>query len=295
MNDIILDDIIFTQHENVKQYWFNLDNDTYNFIYYNQKVSNKPTYILLYEHTYHTAFSHWFYDSAIFLSYFNKLNEIFDNKLKIFYISKPNRKYKKLLFNFFNIKEDQLISCNIELPDQYKNSKNNKWMNKRKFYLPHNNICIKCPIININNLNMNFNVFKNRIRKFRNLFLKQATINEEKINYLFFPRNKIENLKHNDRIIDYKPVYDIIKDKKYLKYDTMKTDNIIDQVNLLINSKNIFLDYGSSLWVNGLFCKNANIYVSKNLNQHRKDFWYGKCFSTLLELVEENNNIIFIS
>ena len=35
----------------------------------------------------------------------------------------------------------------------------------------------------------------------------------------------------------------------------MQTEKFIDQINLLINSKNIFLDYGSSLWVNGLFCK----------------------------------------
>ncbi len=292
-----IDDIEFKTHKNVKQYWFDLNNDTWNFKYYDDNVNDsiEINYILLFENVYNSAFGHWIYDSAIFLEYFDKLNKKFNNKLKIYTIAKPPRKYKKLLFDFFNINNENIIECKEELTGIHRLSRNNKWMEEKNVVLPYNNICITCPIINLNNTNMNTNLFKKRIIRFKNVILDKSSKDKKYIENLFFPRNKKENLKYNDRTINYQPVHKIIGDKPLITYNTLDTNNFIDQINMLINAKNVFLDYGSSLWVNGLFCKNSNIYVSNNLKQHLESFNYYKGFLTLLELIKENNNIIFIS
>ena len=189
MITINIDNINFNIYKNVKQYWVDIDNnDKWHFLHYNNnEITNEETqYIFLFENAYHSAFAHWFYDSAIFLQYFHKLNTHFNNKLKIFYVNKPNRKYKKLLFDFFNITNEHLICSDVEFPDTYSTSKNNQWMNTNNFVLPNNNICISCPIINLNNINMDTNVFKSRLRKFRDIFLENSSDENIKHNILFF-------------------------------------------------------------------------------------------------------------
>lgn len=243
---IIIDNEKFKIYENIKQYWYCLRKDEFNFIYYdNNIVDNKEkTYILLFENVYQGAFAHWFFDSAIFLQYYNSLNKMFDGKLKIFTINKPERKYKQLLFKFFNIPKENIIYCDEELTHIHRLSRDNKWMSDKNITLPENNICITCPIINLNNVKFDKTIYKYRIYKFKELFYKKINKKLPSIEYLFFPRNIVQNLSINDRKINYDKVYAILKNKHYTKYDTMKTENFIDQINLLVNSKNIFLDYG---------------------------------------------------
>jgi len=288
----------FQIYENVKQYWFCLRSDKFNIIYHdnvktNERTQDNKTYILLFENVYQGAFAHWFFDSAIFLQYYHKLNEKFNGKLKIFTINNPERKYKKMLFDFFDIPKENILYCHKELTHIHRLSRDNKWMSEKNITLPENNICITCPIINLNNVNFDKTNYKNRIYKFKELFYKKIDKNLPTIENLFFPRNKAQNLSVNNRKINYDRVYNTLKNKQYIEYDTMNTEKIIDQINLLVNSKNIFLDYGSSLWVNGIFCENSNIFVSNNLDQHNGD--YGHCYNTLLEILKEKNNVYFIS
>ena len=69
----------------------------------------------------------------------------------------------------------------------------------------------------------------------------------------------------------------------------MDTTNFIEQIQLLNSSSKIFLDGGSSLWVNGLFCKNSTIYVSKWLNQNEYECWI-----IIKKIIENENNKIII-
>jgi hypothetical protein len=102
----------------------------------------------------------------------------------------------------------------------------------------------------------------------RNLDIKYPK--EKSTAYLFFPRSRNgENYKPNDRAINYQPVKEILNGKEYTVYDTANTKNLKDQIELLVSSKNIFLDWGSAFMVNMLFCRDSNVYTYNYSNlQH---------------------------
>ena len=135
--------------------------------------------------------------------------------------------------------------------------------------------------------------FKELIIKFRNKIMNNLNITypaEKTLEHLFFPRSKLENNVQNDRRINYDTVYKVLQGKQYVEYDTINTKNLKDQIELLISSKNVFLDWGSSMLVNGLFCKDSTILISSTLEHQRKYRW----FSVFFEISMENNNNQFI-
>ena len=119
--------------------------------------------------------------------------------------------------------------------------------------IPINNICLVSKHFQCLNSRLDVNLLTELIKNFKNIIEKNLNIdinNEKKYNeYLFFPRNKKYNFKPNDRNFDYTKVYEMLKNKKYIEYDTMNTDNFKNQIELLLSSKNIFLDWGSSFFV----------------------------------------------
>ena len=285
---IKINDLIFNIHNNVREYWVNLTEEPkWNFTYYTETM-DIPTYILLIENSYHQAFGHWVYESAIFLQYYNELKKILNKPLKIFIINKPYRSYKNLFLSYYNIDENNIIYCNEELKH---NDYNNTWFKRYNVTLPINNICITTPIVTYNTLPASkmpipINDFKQRIYDLRSSLLKNIIDNEHKIDWLFLPRAKKENYKPNDRKINYTNVYEFLKDKNHLIYDTMDTKKLIDQIKLVRSAKNVILDYGASFCVNGLFCENQNIYLTTRL-AHLQQI----CSKTLFKIIMEKNNI----
>lgn len=282
-NELIIDNITFNIFYNLKHQYINIStSEQSNEFYDNEIKSNNINYYFLLETPMHSAFSHWIYESAIFLPYFNKIKQILGQNIKILTIKEPKRTYKKLFFNIFNIKEDNIYYIN-----SFENSKH-----KFCYYnIPKNNICITCPNYCLNTkVFSNAELFTTLVLNFRENILKSYNFDYIKNNeYLFFPRNSSENFIPNDREINYTKVYNILNNKEYIKYDTMNTTKFKDQIQLLISSQNIFLDGGSSLWVNGLFCENSTIYVSKWLSQNLY-----QCWDILKNIMEKNNNKIII-
>tara|TARA_Y100000389_G_scaffold204655_1_gene258613 strand:+ start:4838 stop:5686 length:849 start_codon:yes stop_codon:yes gene_type:complete len=236
--------------------------------FYNNRIDyeNINIYIIFeVSHIHHSAFSHWVYESFILLNaLIEKINIL---KYKILIKKNPERKFKKLFLNLLNIK-------NIEY---YENN------------LPKNNFTISCNNFTLNNKNINIKKFKEIIDKYCLLF--ENISSEKEIEYLFLPRNTSQNFQANDRKINYNNVMKFLKDKTYISYDTINTNNLIDQIKLIKSSKNIILDYGSNFFVNGLFAKNSKIIVCNNLNQHTKF----PCWVIIMEKMKRNKNeIIFL-
>lgn len=283
---IVIDNCEFEIRKNVKMLTSNIHTSELSFIYYNnEKIDSTINYYLLFETCLDSAFAHWIYESAIYLPYFYQLKQIYSG-LKLLVKLNPMRKYKSLFFNAFNINENDIYWLNNEEPAICNDIAYND--------IPYNNYCINTKPHYLNTVIVkNKKLFSNLIMNFKNTIIKNLDIiytQNKNIDNLFFPRSKIENYASNDRTIDYSIVYKLLEEKQYIIYDTINTVNIKNQINLLVLSNNIFLDWGSSLLVNGLFCNNSNIYVSCCILGQLK--YEG--IKIIFEILSISNTIIYI-
>jgi hypothetical protein len=283
MENINIDDQQFEIRKNVKTQTCDISTSELFFEYYDLiNTDNKLSFFLLFETCMDFAFAHWIYESAIYLHYFFELKSKYP-ELKILVKQNPKRSYKKLFFEELNIDENDIYWLENEEIDDCKTVYTN---------IPSNNICINTKPHYMNSVKVkNISIFKNLIINFRNIIMYNLNITypeEKTIENLFFPRSKIENNESNDRTVNYGKVYKLLEGKKYIEYDTVNKNNLKEQIQLLVSSQNIFLDWGASFCVNTLFCKNSNIFISEKIEGQTKY----QPFPILMEINE--NNLIFL-
>jgi hypothetical protein len=278
--NIKIDNPLFEVRNNVKSQAVDMSTSELFFKYHDLNSNNGDiSYFLLFETSFDSAFAHWIYESAIYLFYFFELKAECP-KLKILVKQNPKRSYKKLFFKALNINENDIYWIENEESSDCRTIYDN---------IPINNICINTKLQCMNTININTILLKELVINFRNKIINNLNIvypEKKTIEYLFFPRSKIENYSCNDRIINYDAVYAILEGKEHVIHDTINTINLKDQIELLISSNTIFLDWGSSMLVNGIFCKNSNILISDALEFQRKYKW----FDVFFEIAMENNN-----
>jgi hypothetical protein len=284
MESITIDNEIFGIQKNVKSQMCDITTSELYFDYYDSSVTNNElsVFFLLFETCFDSAFGHWIYESAIYLTYWSELKRKYP-ELKILVKQNPQRSYKKLFFNALNIDEDDIHW----LENEEINDCKTVYVN-----IPSNNICINTKPHYMNTVQVkNITNFKNLILDFRNRIMNNLNIiypEEKTIEYLFFPRSKTENYSSNNRITNYETVYKLLEGKQYTEYDTVNKNNLKEQIELLVSSKNIFLDWGASFCVNSLFCKNSNIFISDKMEGQTKYQGY----QAFIEINE--NNLIFL-
>jgi hypothetical protein len=285
MENINIDQQIFEVRKNVKSQTCDISKSELFFEYYDSNnetdSSNSLSVFLLFETCMDSAFGHWIYESAIYLSYFFELKSKYP-ELKLLVKQNPKRNYKSLFFKALNIHENDIHWLNNEEINDCKTVYIN---------IPSNNICINTKPHYLNTVQVkNTTTFKNLIFNFRNKIITNLNITypqEKTIDYLFFPRSKIENYASNDRIMNYEKIYKLLEGKKYTEYDTINTVDLKHQIELLVSSKNIFLDWGSSFFVNSLFCNNSNIYITHSMKHQLK--YEGN--NIIYNIHTQNNNI----
>jgi len=218
---------------------YDISSDYYNWdVYTHIHDSDNKIYVLVIDCTYHDAFCHWVYESAIYLPLFNILKNKYPNiKLHL----KGYKKYKELFCTHFNI-----VSADI------------------LYQLPSNNCCIfPLPISCLNNKDI-CNNYKAQVYKFINHFKNNSAV--KTIFILLMPRQVKENYKGNDRVYYTGDIETNIQhyDDSYI----LNTDEVVvlsDQINIVNNSKNIILTAGSPYFVNGIFTNNSTIIVLDDL------------------------------
>lgn len=286
MKDITIDNQVFGIRKNVKSQTCNISTSELFFEYHDSDENNNQlAYFLLFETCMDSAFSHWIYESAIYLSYFFELKSKYP-KLKLLVKQNPKRSYKNLFFKALKISENDIFWLD------------NKEINDCKtvyINIPSNNICINTTPHYLNTVKIkDENIFKTLVINFKNIILTNCNIIyplEKTIDNLFFPRSKKENFAPNDRIINYDKIYRMLEGKNYTEYDTINTRDLTEQIKLIVSSQNIILDWGASFLVNGLFCNNSNIYIYGCIFDQLKF----EGLKILYEIHKENNNIKYIS
>lgn len=286
METIQIEDQIFEIRSNVKSQTSSISTSELFFEYYesNNNVTHNNAFFLLFETTFDCAFGHWVFESAIYLTYFFELKSKYP-ELKILVKKNPKRSYKKLFLDALNIGEDDIYWFENEETNDCKTVYDN---------IPTNNICINTKPQCLNTAQLqNKKEFKELILKFKNKILSNLNIvyppPNKTIEHLFFPRSQKENYMPNDRNINYDRAYKLLKDKIYTTYDTINTTNLKDQIDMLVLSQHVYLDFGSSFFVNGLFCTNSTIFVSATMEFQRRECQY---ISLLEEINREFNNVI---
>lgn len=284
--DITINNIIFDIEQNVKDVFVDINTGKKEYILYENIVNKKELSIFfLFEVPFHEAFSHWVFESAVFLPFIKHFIH-YENFFIL--VNKNNcRKYKKTFFKLFNI-EDKNI-CYIDNTDTY--TTNVSYKN-----IPKNNISIVCRnfimVSPLHTLNSYFaDKFLFLLSNFYNVITKEIHY-EKNIEHLVLPRSKTENYLPNDRQICYNNIFNLLKDKEYMWYDTKETNNFIDQVQIIQKSKNIYSYLGSSYLVNGFFSRGSNIYLVTTETEY--NYHNNLLIKIIVDIIEKHNKIVLI-
>ncbi len=286
IGEIIVNKIPFDIKKNVKDVFTDVHTGNKAYNYHTKTLdTNKLQIFFLFEVPYHEAFAHWVFESAVFLpfvQYFTKYDnfQILVNKNNI-------RKYKKSFFKLFQIND-----ANINYIDNTQTYTGN--ISYRD--IPENNISIICRNFILNQIPSSLN--DDLITRFRYLLtIFYESIGrrsyEKEIENLFLPRSKTENYLPNDYRVDYTNIISLLQNKTYTSYDTQETDNFSEQTVLVEKSKNIYLNWGSSFYVNGFFSRASTIYVEMRSFSYNCDTQFLLC-QVIKSIIEKNNKIVLV-
>jgi hypothetical protein len=263
--------------ENVYSYEYKFCFPEIEIVKKNVSLQDNPTYYFISDDFGYTAFGHWVFESLIFFKILEELNKIYPN-IKI--LTSNKKKYIKNLLNFVDIKNEIVY----EISD-------------------YNNICF-IPPINLLTTGINFNVFDFYNNQLIDKICKNTINFNFTNNIVFLPRNSKENYFPDDKI----PIHLLRerRDQNEINYisegviknggivlNTYEINNFFIQFSIVMNSKNIIVDHGSSYAVNCITCRNKNIIVlnSSNINHHKEI----PSFKYIHDIIETNNKVTFLT
>ncbi len=189
------------------------------------------------------AFSHWVFESAVWLPYFLTLQTHYPNCLVVF---EELKSYKKLYMNYFGIAEEKFCL--------------RKDMNLT-------NACFFHTYTSLNDTTIPQPYYINMMKYIQSL---QEIKVEKDIPLLYLPRGIKENyMGENNRTYGIQnQLKDHVRQLGGTVYETDTTTRLIDQIKIVKRARVIVLDYGSNLWVNGLSAEDSKI-VCLNIGWHQ--------------------------
>ena len=207
-------------------------------------VASTPVFLVV-DNDYESAFVHWVTESSVFLHYWSELHHHYPN-LKLWVRNKKD--YKKLMAALYGIGPERIVTGKLPLP----------------------NLILFPPLQRQNTDRMDFMLFVTLVDKHVSRIRSAAKpFKQDDIPILILPRQSKENFEVNDRTV---PGYDVLgKWATRIGGKVLNTDEMTsmgEQSSLVLASKVIVLDYGSSLFFNGLIARNSTILVIGNLHNH---------------------------
>lgn len=237
-----------------------------------EKKEDPLEYYFVIDLTFHDAFAHWVYESAIYLPIFRKLKELYPT-LKI--SLKEKKQFKLLFLKFFDIMETDII-YDVDMKQ--------------------NNMCFfPSPISSLNDNHNLTDSYKQIVERFITIF-SQSRIESEQYDYIILPRQTRENYKNNDRTYDMNSIYEAIPSIT-TKYKTLHTDTIVDlkdQIAAIRSASCVILTDGSPFLVNNLFCNHQKLFVLDIVTQYQSSFLFKQNYiiETICRL--HNNTYIYL-
>ncbi len=213
----------------------------------------------------HAAFSHWVYESSTWLPMFLDIQKRYPSCRLVL---KQTKTYKYLFLKLYGISDE----CVLVEPE-----------------LEPKNFCFFHSYTSLNDTSLPDAYYTNLLR-YEKLIESLSIEDKKDIPLLYLPRGTKENfVGPNNRS------YGIQKDLKEFVltiggtvYETDTTADLTHQMQMIRRAKVILLDYGSNLWVNGLFAKHSKL-ICLNLgwNQHTQY----PSLAVLWEKIQQTNTI----
>ena len=226
------------------------------------------------ENIYEGAFVHWVTESAVFLHYWAELLQRYPN-LKLWV--RNTKDYKRLTAAIYGIGPERIVTGQLPLP----------------------NLCLFPPLQKENTDRLDFPLFITLVDKhFERLRAAAEPFKLEGIPILIMPRQSKENYASNDREI---PGYDVLGEwATRIGGVVLNTDDVTsmgEQASVVLASKVIVCDYGSSLFFNGLTAQNSIIFVVGNQHHHEcllgQNCALGHAY-LFLKIISNGNQLHFI-
>jgi hypothetical protein len=183
---------------------------------------------------YDEAFSHWTYESGIYLHVFNKLKEKYP-AIKV--LSFRNKGFKTIQYEAYGISPVNTIES------------------------------IKNKVIFIKNCSQadhtECKLYLTHVRRWYNYLMSLRPVVEKDIDILYLPRSSTENYREISEIkyIQNSLINIFNEYNGAIIYYTDKTRNIADQIELIGRAKILVVNEGGNVLVNGYFAKNSHIIV----------------------------------
>lgn len=184
---------------------------------------------------YHEAFSHWVFESGVYLELFNKLRKLHPIKL----VLKARRTYKLLFCKLFNINEEDIV-----------------------YEIQRGNTCIfPSPISAMNDKSLSTQ-YTEQLTRFYKYFSQMASLAIKTNTIVLMPRQRKENYHGNTReyIMDNLITYVSSKKDSVVLYTDTITD-LQEQIQSVASAKSLILSDESAFLVNGMFAYNAHLLV----------------------------------
>ena len=195
------------------------------------------TYYYYIDGIYDTAFSHWIFESGIYLNIFNRLQEKYPS-IKL--LSFHTKMFKSISYEAYNIPQSCIVN-HIE------NNKNKVIFIKYGSLADHTN-CEQ---------------FLAHVRKWHNYLIELRSMITKDIDILYLPRSRNENYREISEISSIQqrliPAMEQYPNTTILYTDDIK--NIADQVEIIRRAKIIILNEGSNFLVNGFFAEDSHIII----------------------------------
>ena len=212
----------------------------------------------------HAAFSHWVYESSTWIPFFVEIQKRFPSCRLVL---KQMKTYKHLFLDFYGVSSESiLVEPNIE----------------------PKNFCFFHTYTSLNDTSLPSIYYINFIEYQKKLqFVPRV---EKTIPFLYLPRGTKENfVGPNNRAYGIQTeLKEIILKIGGTVYETDTTTDLIHQINMIRKAKVIILDYGSNLWVNGLFAQNSKL-ICLNLGWHQHSQY--PSLAILWQKIQETNTI----
>ena len=226
--------------------------------------TNSPIYFIL-DCSNHAAFSHWVYESSTWLPMFLEIQNQYPS---CYLVLKPMKTYKNLFLKFYGVSPESIL---IE-PE-----------------LEPKNFCFFHTYTSLNDTLLPSAYYKNLL-KYEKKLQSLPFESEKSIPLLYLPRGTKENfVGPNNRAYGIQnELREFVIKIGGTVYETDTTTDITHQIHMIRRAKVIILDYGSNLWVNGLFAQNSKL-ICLNLGWHQHSQY--PALGILWQKIQETNTI----
>jgi hypothetical protein len=230
------------------------------------ELTETPSYYFVIDTMFHDTFSHWVYESAIYLPIFKTLK---DQYKSIKLLLKGKKGYKTLFLDYFQIDPADIT-----------------------YELEPNNFCLfPSPISGMISQAPITEDYKTIFTRFVQIFHSYET-KQQIHDYVFLPRQTKENYANDDRVYDMDFIFQFLETKNKYILNTDSVTDLNDQIIHVRSAPKVILTDGSAFLVNNMFCKNQTIYIIIDDLTEIQVRYYRKIKHIIEFISAFNNNVI---